>query len=83
MTKYSEKKKQNNETNHDKTKRKIQTNSKNKAKNNLTKQIKAGKSFLLRLTLKDLDIWWKLVVIDREMFKEKLNSSRAGKNQDI
>lgn len=46
-------------------------------RNKQQKQINTGKS-----TLKYLDIWWKLVVIDQEMFKEKLNSSRAGKSQD-
>ena len=47
------------------------------------KQSKQETNKVFWSTLKYLDIWWKLVVIDREMFKEKLNSSRAGKNQDI
>ena len=83
MTKYNEKKKtkQRNKSWQNETKNTDQFQK--QSKNKQTTQIKAGKSFLLRPTLKDLDIWWKLVVIDRVMFKEKLNSSRAGKNQDI
>ena len=80
MTKYSGKN-NNNKTNHDKTKRQKQTSSKNKAnKKQTTKTNKYMEVFWS--TLKYLDIWWKLVIIDQEMFKEKLNSSRAGKSQD-
>lgn len=74
MTKYSGKN-NNNKTNHDKTKRQKQTSSKNKAnKKQTTKTNKYREVFWS--TLKYLDIWWKLVVIDREMFKEKFFKGR-------